>query len=257
MEQRSIWKRWRIPILWACTGVLAVGLILFFCLRRDSQAQFQSFVDLAHRSLAYEGRKYTTEYGNTFFEGTLETGRQLLGDYLGEAQATFDPMEGLTGSQPDGTTYQGDTGSLYTVKGYDSRFRLCKFSPENGGRIEFYESLEGVSLEKGEDLYGELLHMGENQAELRRFVNSDEVKISFPGEWNAFIELLEEASFQTPPQDAFQGEDRVRLAVYGKDGTCVQMTLYENGWVSAYGLYSRVEGDSYQAVYTECKKAGS
>ncbi len=126
------------------------------------------------------------------------------------------------------------------MKGYDPAFRLCRISGSDAEKIFFvYECFDAFPLRYGEDLYGRLMHVKENQKALKgRF---QEEELAFPPGWNAFLDSLYSAPFQPVPENKPYGS--VPLRILMKDKTQVELHLYENGWIEYQNQYVHMEGE--------------
>ena len=213
--------------------------------------------------VVYGGRMYCETQTIDCAPGTLEG---LLGDYLFTSAGGIDEWSGK-GEYVDGRGSVG--GDVYTVKGYDSSFRLG-IPAEDGGWLQLFDCLNGITLTTGADLYAERLHLAGNWTELEYLTHED---------WNEnrhayrapelteeqiedFIAALCAGEFEYWGADGERGDIfRQNLAqehLYFRmaDGTTVGLRLFENGLVMYDGLADRVlvdaRGEAFDAVFEAC-----
>jgi len=109
----------------------------------------------------YDGRVYV-EYE------VVAKKNDLVGDYLGDVEGTIEEWTAEDGY----VDYAGSTsGAFYTVKGYDPKFMLCKISDD--GSVAIYINDNGLSLEKGRDLFEEKLHLSDNYVSMEYQTRGD------------------------------------------------------------------------------------
>lgn len=214
----------------------------------------------------YGGRMYEC---SQVLEG--DAAEELMGEYLFTSPGYIDEW-----SSPE--EYTDGTGSVagdvYTVKGYDSAFRLC-IPLDGGALLELYDTLDGITLRTGEDLYGERLHLRENWREAEYQThddwNSNEDTFRTPElteeEIAAFIDALYAGEFEywgpdSETGDIFTGDiyglglEQKHLYFRLADGSSVELRLFENGLVKYTPLPDRVlvdaSGAAFDAVWAAC-----
>ncbi len=106
----------------------------------------------------YQGRVYL-QY-NTVLQAadgsalTKEEALSLRGEYLGKTKASLDEWS----KQEDyATEFASNIGEseVYTVKGYDSKYRLMVYMEYDGGfSCDIYDSYGGLTMDKGSDFFG-------------------------------------------------------------------------------------------------------
>jgi hypothetical protein len=85
----------------------------------------------------------------------------LRGDFLGTTTGGIDEWSGDEDYIADFSSNIGES-EVYTVKGYDSKFRLMVYTPYEGGfGCEIYDSYGGLTMNSGDD-YFELLNLKGN-----------------------------------------------------------------------------------------------
>ena len=209
----------------------------------------------------YGGRMYER---SQVLEG--DAAEELMGEYLFTSPGYIDEW-----SSPE--EYTDGTGSVagdvYTVKGYDSAFRLC-IPLDGGALLELYDTLDGITLRTGEDLYGERLHLRENWREAEYQThddwNSNEDTFRTPElteeEMAAFIDALYAGEFEYWGADSETGDiymlglEQKHLYFRLADGSSVELRLFENGLVKYAPLPDRVlvdaSGAAFDAVWAAC-----
>jgi hypothetical protein len=86
---------------------------------------------------------------------------KLRGDYLGTTTGGIDEWSGDDAYIADFASNIGDA-EVYTVKGYDSKYRLMVYTPYEGGfGCEIYDSFGGLTMNSGDD-YFDLLELKGN-----------------------------------------------------------------------------------------------
>ena len=209
----------------------------------------------------YGGRMYEC---SQVLEG--DAAEELMGEYLFTSSGYIDEW-----SSPE--EYTDGTGSVagdvYTVKGYDSAFRLC-IPIDGGALLELYDTLDGITLRTGKDLYGERLHLRENWREAEYQThddwNSNEDTFRTPElteeEIAAFIDALYAGEFEYWGPDSETGDiymlglEQKHLYFRLADGSSVELRLFENGLVKYTPLPDRVlvdaSGAAFDAVWAAC-----
>ncbi len=85
----------------------------------------------------------------------------LRGDYLGTTTGGIDEWSGDEAYVADFASNIGEA-EVYTVKGYDSKYRLMVYTPYEGGfGCEIYDSFGGLTMDSGDD-YFDLLKLKGN-----------------------------------------------------------------------------------------------
>lgn len=216
--------------------------------------------------VVYQGRIYTQT--ERFRAKKKAIPEDIIGEYIGEAVGSLDEWS----SQDEYATELASVceGSVYTVNGYDREYRLCIVTHdqnENGAEdacIHFLENLNGITLEKGKDLYGERLHVKEyfESAQYQLHEDWDWGKekyhdISPDVDMAAFLDDLWEAPFTDEPMD-YNNTPRTHLYLRMKDGTTVELDLYADGRVRYQHMGGTVavqmEGEGFRDVFEACTR---
>lgn len=256
-------KRRRAPIYAAALAACAALMLLLarpWAQETPAVATAPAAADMVP-FVIYGGRMYER---SQVLEG--DAAEELMGEYLFTSPGYIDEW-----SSPE--EYTDETGSVagdvYTVKGYDSAFRLC--IPLDGGELlELYDTLDGITLRTGEDLYGERLHLRENWREAEYQThddwNSNEDTFRAPElteeEMAAFIDALYAGEFEYWGPDSETGDiymlglEQKHLYFRLADGSSVELRLFENGLVKYAPLPDRVlvdaSGAAFDAVWAAC-----
>lgn len=207
--------------------------------------------------LYYSKRVYTE--GETFTEKEASVARSLLGQYLGNANGSIHESS----QRNDLLTDFASTckGKIYTVKGYDSNFRLCLVSTDEKF-VTFLENLQGISLKTGKDLYGTRLHLRENYVSAQYQLDPDwntsrHIYYDVSADMQEFIQELYSSPFAERPSKMNKEQQNVHLYLHMKDGTIVELQLFRDGRVRyqpMYGAaYVQMSGSAFQSVFDACK----
>lgn len=212
--------------------------------------------------VVYNGKVYTqAEYINCD-----ETEKQtFVGEYLGTAIGNID--EWSSKSVYDKEFASTIPGKVYAVNGYSKDFRICIPEMYDGCEfIAFFENLNDITLNTGEDLYGSRLSLKDNYKEVSYQLHSD-------WDWdknnyksfnnissetiNAFVDALYSSPFIDASNDKTDiyssGFKQTHLYFDMKDGSTVEIRLFENGYVGYKNMYGRVyvqmTGDVFQTIF--------
>ena len=232
--------------------------------------------------VVYKGRIYT-QAQDFYDKDDVAIALALLDEHIGTAKGNIDEWS----KQDDYATELASTynGDVYTVKGYDPKFRLAiKWSFEEDGatiiNIGFFENLNDIHLEKGSAIFSDRLQLLENW---------DYVKTQEHNNWNnewpdyvyhdlngisendieAFISALNDGEFLNidlsdqakydPKADEVSASTTgpAHLYFYLKDGTRVELMLLAGGYVAYRPLsgsnYVKMPGDAFDKIFEACK----
>lgn len=220
--------------------------------------------------VVYQGRIYT-EYGyNEYDEDVMD----LIGEYVGEATGSLDEWSTKTDYENElaGTF----SGPIYTVKGYDSAFRLCNvisYSDEQGHSkkaVSFFENLNGITLENGADLFEKRLQIRGHVKELfyesyddwnsgsRELILLD--MTANQKSWDTFLDELYSGTFieidNVNDIGLYDSERQADLFINKDDGTTVVLRLFEGGYVGYRplgGCFIKMPGEAFDAIYAACR----
>ena len=218
--------------------------------------------------LVYKGSVYTQ---GESFHGDLSSVEHLVGDYIGEAKGTLEECS----TQDEFATEFASTysGPVYSVKGYSEDFRLCIYVECRNERwLQFLDNFDGIGLSTGKDLFEERFHIKGNVSEVmylthydwdyngltdRTYHKLDKVTVD---QFNEFMDTLYSSPFkridysETP--DFYNTEIQGHLYLEMKDGTCVELTLIDGGYVGCTELgwyFVYMPGDIFDAILSVCQ----
>ncbi len=197
----------------------------------------------------------------------------LVGDYLGYASGSIDEWSKQDEYAKDFAS--SVAGEVYSVKGYDTDFRICirqKVKGESGKPIlwiQFLERLNGITLTKGEDLFESRLHIREKAKKIQWQSHDDwdwdkgniqDAELSSEI-WEDFLEQIDASEFVNTRADdnpnsniesLYDTPNQTHLILTMEDGTAVQLRLIEGGYVGYNALFVQIPGEIFNAVYNAC-----
>ncbi|MCR4837467.1 MAG: hypothetical protein K5897_00865 [Eubacterium sp.] len=220
--------------------------------------------------VVYHGKIYT---GYEFIEDDKEKVLSLVGDYIGEATGSID--EWSTQSDYSKELAGSVAGPIYTVRGYDPDFRLCNvisYTDEQGNpgkAVSFLENLNGITLDKGADLFEERLQIKGHVKKLffksHEAWNTGSKEMTVPDMtanqelWDTFLDELDRGSFveidYVKDPGFYDNPHQVHLFVKKDDGTTVELRLFEGGYVGYQPLgwyFVKMPGEAFDAMYAAC-----
>lgn len=221
--------------------------------------------------LYYNGSVYTQT--ETYYDEETERVKKLLGKKIGEANGKINEWS----TQEEYTTEFASTytGSVYKVKGYSEDFRLCVYDTSYESRsLVILDNYDGIGLNTGSDLFEKRLHLtgnvnhvtyqthedwngdGEGKEREKRF---KELKIT-EKEWDEFITELYYGPFQAIDYQKEEGfydkEPQGHLYLQMKDGTEVEMRLFDGGYAGCQGLgwyMVKMPGEIFDKIMEACQ----
>lgn len=190
--------------------------------------------------LYYDGRMYTSvEHFSSTDQGSLKLDN-ILGEELGTISGNHDQYWSSEGERLVEITGEG---TLYRIKGYDESFcvgihyeRVLP-STETCCFLLVFEQLNGITLEKGRELFGERLHFDEavriegrpEKAEaLIELSPEDGTVTDFLAALNegVFIDFADEECPNFKPEEAYT------MSFYDTAGMVREIKVYESGYVT-------------------------
>jgi hypothetical protein len=211
----------------------------------------------------YQGRIYL-QY-NTMIEATdgivsEEDMLALRGDYLGKTKGSIDEWS----KQDDyATEFASNIGEsdVYTVKGYDSKYRLMVYMEYDGGfTCDIYDSFGGLTMDSGADFF-DLLKLKENvtsyQWESYDSWNNgmgERVDASTDDVFNTFLDKLYDAvpvdeSIDKLIEDSSYDSQKF-LYLKTKDNLITTLRLLKDGYVYAPEVgFFQVDQAAFDAFY--------
>ena len=195
--------------------------------------------------IVYDGKIYTQ---SGYFCGGEEL--PLAEEYIGYSDGNIDEWS----DSSDYKKYLSGTvcGDVYTIKGYDSDFRIC--ISEDGKNIdEVFERLNGVTLKTGEDLFGEKrLSLKDGYTDIQAVpwkhgAKGEHKALDVPENTvSKFVDALCVSPFVEDKTFDFDSTGSVALFFKKKNESVVGILLYENGYAQ-YLSYS-APGDVYVKI---------
>ena len=220
--------------------------------------------------VVYNGGVYTQ--AEDYYGDDATAVDALIGDYLGYASGTID--EWSKKGEYDKNFASTVSGKVYTVKGYDTDFRICiraEVEDENGNPtlwIQFLTRLNGITLDTGADLFENRLHMQGNVKSIQWQSHADwdlggknlrDLNIDSAC-WEDFLNQMNHGKFvytwtDDMDQSIYDTSNQVHLILTMEDNTIVRLRLIEGGYVGydALGWYFvQIPGETFDAVYAAC-----
>ena len=220
--------------------------------------------------VVYQGRIYTQAY--TYTGNEAEGIKHLIGEHLGTAKGNIDEWS----SQDEYATEFASSvsGEVYSVKGYDTTFRICIYSEyedennEQKAFIQFLDDLNGIDLASGSELFEDRLHISENTEAVRFQYHDDwdwnrenfqDADIS-EETWKEFMSQLDSGGFvytwnPDSSDNSIYDKNQAHLILSMTDGTTVKLRLIEGGYVGYEPLgwyFVKIPEDIFNAVYDAC-----
>lgn len=189
--------------------------------------------------IVYDGGIYTQT--NTHIDSSMA--EELIDDRLGMTKGNIDEWSSQV-------AYSEELAStippmdVYSVKGYDEDFRIMAYQDtENEPYAEFFERLNGITIQSGEDLFGNLQIAGNvSSAKWRSYENwNHEVKDFHPltdmSTLDTFLNELNETrpvlrNVESEPMNTSRDDEHFReLTLSLDDGSEVALKLFKEGFI--------------------------
>lgn len=213
--------------------------------------------------IVYNGKIYT----QTMTEIDAEDAEAIRDDKLGATKGTIDEWSKQEAYDEEFASTIGVT-DVYSVKGYDKDFRIMAYQEQDGLQYaEFYENLNGITINSGADVFGQLNMVSNvSSAKWRTFSDWDNgIEIYHPIEdmktFDAFIEELNKVNplprdENLDPISNSRNDDAFReLTVNLNDGSRVKLTLLKDGYIY-YGfmdVYFEMNEDVFSKIWSQLK----
>ncbi|MCL6573982.1 MAG: hypothetical protein K6T88_20245, partial [Bacillus sp. (in: Bacteria)] len=193
--------------------------------------------------IVYNGKIYT----QSATEFDVDRAKDLLGEKLGTTKASIDEWSTQDKYSVEFASTIGEA-DVYTVQGYDKDFRIMSYSERDGEVYsEFYESLNGITVYDGRDIFGKLKIAGvivnvqyRNYSDWYNSVDNY-YSIEDRESLNTFIEELNNTvpyigeSIEEKLGDFRNEEEYKELTLQLKDGTKVKLVVIKGGYIH-YGF---------------------
>lgn len=211
--------------------------------------------------IVYNGKIYT----QTRTEIDAENAKAIIGDKLGTTRGTIDEWSKKEAYDEEFASTIGET-DVYSVKGYDKDFRIMTYQEQDGKQYaEFYENLNGITINSGEDVFGELNMVGNvSSAQYRTFSDWDNSienyqPITDLETLNTFVAELNRAKpfprgqNSDPISNSRNNENFRELTVNLNDGSMVRLTLLRDGYIyyGHMGVYFQMNEDVFSKMWSQ------
>jgi hypothetical protein len=209
--------------------------------------------------IVFNGKIYT----QSATEITGERAKDLLGEKLGTTKANIDEWSTQDKYAVEFASTVGET-DVYTVQGYDKDFRIMTYTEIDGEVYsEFYESLNGITVYDGHDIFGKLKILNNiEKAQYRNFNDwNNSVDNYHPIEDRNLVDSFVEELNHTVPytRESVEGklgdfrneEEYKELTVNLKDGTKVKLVVIKGGYIH-YGfldLYFKMKDETFLKMW--------
>lgn len=211
--------------------------------------------------IVYQGRIYT-QSGTSIAVGDA---KPLLGTKIGRTKPSINEWSKQSDYAEELASSVGNR-DVYTVKGYDSSFRIMTYDEENGEvRAEIYECMNGITLRSGADLFGQLKLTNQlDSATWERFGNWDQnTKEHNVLAVNDTLEAFLLAMYDSKPiaqqtlqsQGIFDNGEQTQKFIYLqlKDKSVVELRLFKDGYVmySFSHVFFKMEDAVFTALWND------
>jgi hypothetical protein len=210
--------------------------------------------------IVFNGKIYTY----TATEIAKERAKDLLGDKLGTTKASIDEWSTQDKYSVEFASTIGET-DVYTVQGYDKDFRIMTYS-EIDGQIysELFESLNGITVHDGQDIFGKLKIAGNIvNAQYRNFSDwENSVNNYYPIDLISINSFVEELNHTVPYTreiiedklgDFQNNENYKEMTLQLKDGTNVKLAVIKGGYIR-YGfldVYFKMKDEAFLKMWEQ------
>lgn len=207
--------------------------------------------------IVYKGKIYT-QSPTTIDKNKVS---EIKGEKLGKTKAGIDEWSKQDKYAEEFASTIGEM-DVYSVKGYKKDFRIMTYYEINGEVFaEFYESLTGITVNEGNDIFGEL-HLMNNLQEVK--VRSYEDSLNNVNKFkniknseviNTFLQELIKAKpyliqdVETIVGDFRNNDQYKELTLHLTDGTTVTLGVIKGGYIS-YGrsLYFKINDQIFSKL---------
>ena len=221
--------------------------------------------------VVYKGGIYTQ--AEAYYDADAERINELVGDYLGYATGSINEWS----TQDDYAEEFASSckGDVYSIKGYDTDFRVCirqEYENENGEKslwLQFLDRLNDITLKTGADLFESRLRISDNVAQVQWQSHDDwnnaagNMKNADIDEslWKEFINQINLAEFiytldyQNTNKTIYDNQNQAHITLVMNDGTTNSLRLIEGGYVGydPMGWYFvKIPGDTFDIVFSAC-----
>lgn len=211
--------------------------------------------------IVYNGKIYT----QTSTEIEVEDAKAIIGEKLGTTKSTIDEWSEKEAYDEEFASTVGIT-DVYSVKGYNKDFRIMTYGERDGKPYaEFYENLNGITINSGEDVFGMLKMAGNvSSAHYRTFddwnnnvdnyhhITDMKVVNTFVQELNK-VKPFTRGENSDPIRNSRNNEDYRELTLQLNDGSKVKLTLLKEGYIyyGFIGAYFKMDDDVFSKMWSQ------
>jgi hypothetical protein len=207
--------------------------------------------------IVYKGKIYT----QTTTSVNKDRAKELLEEKLGRTKASIDEWSKQDAYSVEFASTIGEA-DVFSVKGYDKNFRIMVYTERDGEIFaSFYECLNGVTVQTGQDFFGKLNMIGNISGAMfqnySEWNNGDETyhSINNMSVVNTFVQELDHAvpytreSVEAELGDFRNDEHYKELTLQLQDGSNVSLVIIKDGYIR-YG-FSNVYFNMDHKVFME------
>lgn len=211
--------------------------------------------------IVYNGKIYT----QTRTEINAENAKAIIGEKLGTTKGTIDEWSKQEAYDEEFASTIG-IADVFSVEGYDKDFRIMTYGERDGKPYaEFYENLNGIIINSGDDVFGKLKMTGNvSTAKYRTFNDWDnsvdnyntfaDMKVL-----NDFIEELNKTKpfpreeNSDPISNSRNNEEFRELTIQLNDGTKVSLILLKESYIyyGYMGAYFKMNDDIFSKMWSQ------
>ncbi|WP_052085873.1 hypothetical protein [Clostridium sp. HMP27] len=212
--------------------------------------------------IVYNGKIYTSSHTIIDSKNT----ENLLGEKLGRTKANINEWSKQTEYSKEFASNIGEQ-DVYTVKDYDKAFRIMTNikTPDGASYPEFYDCLNGITINTGADVFGKLNLKGNViEAKFRSYNNwNNGVEAFSPindiALLNRFLDKVNKSTpysqeeIETSLGDYRNDDEYKELILKLKDGCEVSFTILKSGYVY-YGystVYFKINDKVFEKLWNE------
>lgn len=206
-------------------------------------------------------------YTQTSTEIDAVSAKAILGKKLGTTKGNIDEWSKQDAySKEFASTIE--IADVYSVTGYDTDFRIMIYSEYEGEEYAyFYENLNGITINNGEDVFGQLNMAGnvvtakwqslsdwDDNIENYHSIEKVDIVNNFIQELNKAKPFLQTGDFD-PIVEYRTNENFKILMIQLKDGSKVSLTLLKGGYIY-YGysdLYFKMDDEKYSEIWEQLR----
>lgn len=208
--------------------------------------------------IVYKGKIYT-QSATTIDKNKIS---EIKGEKLGKTKAGIDEWSKQDQYAEEFASTIGEI-DVYSVKGYKKDFRIMTYYEINGEVFaEFYESLTGITVHDGNDIFGKLNLMNNVQevksrsyedslSNANKFKNIESLEVI-----NSFLKELKKAKpYLIQDVEAkigdFRNNDQYKeLTLHLTDGTIVTLGVIKGGYISySQSLYFKINDQVFSELW--------